>query len=84
MSRSEHDLSDTETSPSLGARTRPSRNRFTRGVFNDLNGHTPGARQGWSKVMSTLKSWSFSSMGALKTVDWKGNGRLVTSEERRY
>jgi hypothetical protein len=76
MSQSEHNLSDTETSPELGTR-RSNGNRFARGVLNDMDNHARRPPAGWTNVASALKSWSSNGLAKLKSVDWKGNGRLV-------
>src|SRR5271154_5458900 len=76
MSRSEHNLSDAETSPDLGTR-RSNGSRFTRGVFNDVDTHARRSHARWTIVTSTLKTWSSRGLAKLRSVDWKGNGRLV-------
>jgi hypothetical protein len=83
MSRSEHNLSDAETSPDQGTR-RSNGSRFTRGVFNDVDTHARRSHARWTNVASTLKSWSSRGLAKLRSVDWKGNGRLVRalSEQR--
>jgi hypothetical protein len=78
MSRSEHNLSDEETSPDLGSR-RSNGNRFMRGVRNDIDDQSRRSRDGWNQFASTLKSWSSKGLATLKSLDWKGNGRLVSA-----
>lgn len=76
MSQSEHDLSDSETPPNPSGR-RSSGNRFTRGIFNDVDGTSSRAREGWLKATSFVKSLTSVVLAALKSVDWTGYGRLV-------
>src|SRR5271154_6305641 len=77
---SEHDLSesvsDNEASPAPQRRGFR-RDRFGRGISNDIDGRAPRPGEGWTKVWSTVKSWSSKAWSSTKSFDWSGNGRLV-------